>query len=149
MNCLEFARQAGKGKNKLPSTNDPISDLLARIRNALTIRHESLVMPSTKVLVSLAQILKREGYIENYEVNASKPQSQLKIHLLYRKDRESAIRGLKRVSKPGLRVYVGKGEIPRVYGGIGTALISTSLGMMTGGEAWRKGIGGELIGYVW
>ena len=133
----------------MPSTNDPISDLLARIRNALTIRHTSLVMPSTKVLVSLAQILKREGYIENYEVNASKPQSQLKIHLLYRKDRESAIRGLKRVSKPGLRVYVGKGEIPRVYGGIGTALISTSLGMMTGGEAWRKGIGGELIGYVW
>ncbi len=133
----------------MPSTNDPISDLLARIRNALTIRHTSLVMPSTKVLISLAGILKREGYIENFEVSASKPQSQLKIHLLYRKDRESAIRGLKRVSKPGLRVYVGKGEIPRVYGGIGTALISTSSGMMTGGEAWRKGIGGELIGYVW
>lgn len=149
MSCLAFARPAGKGKNKLPTTNDPISDLLTRIRNALIIRHMTVVMPSTKVLVSLANILKREGYIESYEVSASKPQSQLKIHLLYRKDKESAISGLKRVSKPGLRVYVGKGEIPRVYGGIGTALISTSLGMMTGGQAWRKGIGGELVGYVW
>jgi len=149
VSCLEFVRLAGKGKNILPTTNDPVSDLLARIRNALIIRHATLVMPSTKVLVSLAAILKREGYIENYEVSTSKPQPQLRIHLLYRKGKESAIRGLKRVSKPGLRVYVGKGEIPRVYGGIGTALISTSLGMMTGGEAWRKGIGGELVGYVW
>jgi len=133
----------------LSNINDPISDMLTRIRNAVAVRHTSLAMPTSKVKVAVAQILKREGYIRNFEVVAGKPQGTLRVHLLYRDGKESAIRGLKRVSKPGLRVYVGKGEIPRVYGGLGTAIISTSQGMMTDREAWRGRIGGELLCYVW
>lgn len=133
----------------MSNINDPISDMLTRIRNAIAVRHNSLAMPTSKVKVAVAQILKREGYIRNFEVVAGKPQGTLRVHLLYRDGKESAIRGLKRVSKPGLRVYVGKGEIPRVYGGLGTAIISTSQGMMTDREAWRGRIGGELLCYVW
>jgi len=133
----------------LSNINDPISDMLTRIRNAIAVRHNSISLPTSKVKVAVAQILKREGYIRNFEVVAGKPQGTLRVHLLYRDGKESAIRGLKRVSKPGLRVYVGKGEIPRVYGGLGTAIISTSQGMMTDREAWRGRIGGELLCYVW
>jgi len=133
----------------LSKISDPISDMLTRIRNAVAVRHNSISMPTSKVKVAVAQILKREGYIRNFEVVAGKPQGTLRVHLLYRDGKESAIRGLKRVSKPGLRVYVGKGEIPRVYGGLGTAIISTSQGMMTDREAWRGRIGGELLCYVW
>ena len=133
----------------MSNISDPISDMLTRIRNAVAVRHTSLAMPTSKVKVAVAQILKREGYIRNFEVVAGKPQGTLRVHLLYRDGKESAIRGLKRVSKPGLRVYVGKGEIPRVYGGLGTAIISTSQGMMTDREAWRGRIGGELLCYVW
>jgi len=133
----------------LSNISDPISDMLTRIRNAVAVRHNSISMPTSKVKVAVAQILKREGYIRNFEVVAGKPQGTLRVHLLYRDGKESAIRGLKRVSKPGLRVYVGKGEIPRVYGGLGTAIISTSQGMMTDREAWRGRIGGELLCYVW
>ena len=133
----------------MSNINDPISDMLTRIRNAIAVRHNSLSLPTSKVKVAVAQILKREGYIRNFEVVAGKPQGTLRVHLLYRDGKESAIRGLKRVSKPGLRVYVGKGEIPRVYGGLGTAIISTSQGMMTDREAWRGRIGGELLCYVW
>lgn len=133
----------------MSNISDPISDMLTRIRNAIAVRHNSISMPTSKVKVAVAQILKREGYIRNFEVVAGKPQGTLRVHLLYRDGKESAIRGLKRVSKPGLRVYVGKGEIPRVYGGLGTAIISTSQGMMTDREAWRGRIGGELLCYVW
>ena len=133
----------------MSGVNDLISDMLTRIRNAVAVRHGSLSMPTSKTRVSLANILKEEGYISTFEVLAGKPQGVLRIRLLYRGDGESGIRGLKRISKPGLRVYVGKGEIPRVYGGIGTAILSTSQGMMTGHEAWRNGIGGELLCYVW
>ncbi len=133
----------------MSNISDPISDMLTRIRNAVAVRHTSISMPTSKVKVAVAQILKREGYIRNFEVVAGKPQGTLRVHLLYRDGKESAIRGLKRVSKPGLRVYVGKGEIPRVYGGLGTAIISTSQGMMTDREAWRGRIGGELLCYVW
>ncbi len=133
----------------MSNINDPISDMLTRIRNAIAVRHNSISLPTSKVKVAVAQILKREGYIRNFEVVAGKPQGTLRVHLLYRDGKESAIRGLKRVSKPGLRVYVGKGEIPRVYGGLGTAIISTSQGMMTDREAWRGRIGGELLCYVW
>jgi len=133
----------------LSNISDPISDMLTRIRNAVAVRHTSTPMPTSKVKVAVAQILKREGYIRNFEVVAGKPQGTLRVHLLYRDGKESAIRGLKRVSKPGLRVYVGKGEIPRVLGGMGTAIISTSQGMMTDREAWRGRIGGELLCYVW
>lgn len=133
----------------MSNISDPISDMLTRIRNAVAVRHNSISMPTSKVKVAVTQILKREGYIRNFEVVAGKPQGTLRVHLLYRDGKESAIRGLKRVSKPGLRVYVGKGEIPRVYGGLGTAIISTSQGMMTDREAWRGRIGGELLCYVW
>lgn len=133
----------------MSNISDPISDMLTRIRNAVAVRHNSISMPTSKVKVAVVQILKREGYIRNFEVVAGKPQGTLRVHLLYRDGKESAIRGLKRVSKPGLRVYVGKGEIPRVYGGLGTAIISTSQGMMTDREAWRGRIGGELLCYVW
>lgn len=128
---------------------DPVSDMLTRVRNAIAVKHGSLSMPVSKVKVAVATILQREGYIANFDVVPTKPQGILRLHLLYRDGGESAIRGLKRVSKPGLRVYVSKGEIPRVYGGIGTAIISTSKGMMTGREAWRSSIGGELLCYVW
>ena len=133
----------------MSGVNDPISDMLTRIRNATAVRHGSLTMPVSKARVKIAEILKGEGYIRDFDVLAGKPQGMLRIHLLYRGGKESAIRGLKRVSKPGLRVYVGKGEIPRVYGGLGTAIVSTSQGVMTGREAWRKGVGGELLCYVW
>jgi small subunit ribosomal protein S8 len=123
--------------------------MLTRIRNASAVKHGSLSMPLSKVKVSIAQVLKQEGYIRDFEVIAGKPQGRLRVHLLYREGREPAITGLRRVSKPGLRVYVGKGEIPRVYGGLGTAIVSTSQGLMTDREAWRKRSGGELLCYVW
>ena len=128
---------------------DPIADMLTRVRNAHARRHESLVMPMSKMKLSLSRILKEEGFIREFDVLRSQPQSQLRIHLAYRESREPAIRGLKRVSKPGLRVYVGKGEVPRMFGGLGVPILSTSRGVMTGSGAWRLGIGGELLCYVW
>ena len=128
---------------------DPVADMLTRIRNAQTMRHESLVMPVSKMKVSVARILKQEGFIKDYDMLRGQPQPLLRIHLSYRESREPAISGLKRVSKPGLRVYVRKGEIPRVYGGLGVAILSTSRGVMVGKDAWRQGIGGELLCYVW
>ena len=128
---------------------DPVADMLTRIRNAQAMRHESLVMPVSKMKVSLARILKQEGFIKDYDMLRGQPQPLLRIHLSYRESREPAISGLKRVSKPGLRVYVGKGEIPRVYGGLGVAIVSTSRGVMAGRDAWRQGVGGELLCYVW
>ena len=128
---------------------DPVADMLTRIRNAQTMRHESLVMPVSKMKVSIARILKAEGFIRDYDMLRGQPQPVLRIHLAYREGRQPAISGLKRVSKPGLRVYVGKGEIPRVYGGLGIAILSTSQGLMTGRDAWRQGIGGELLCHVW
>ena len=129
---------------------DPISDMLTRIRNAVSVRHDSVMVPASNVKTSIAKILREEGFIENYEVIPSKsPQGVIKITLHYREKAEPAISGLKRVSKPGLRVYVGKGEIPRYYGGLGVSILSTSKGVMTGKQAWREETGGELICYVW
>ena len=128
---------------------DPIADMLTRIRNAQGMRHESLVMPVSKMKVALARILKEEGFIRDFDVLRGQPQAMLRIHLSYRENREPAVSGLRRVSKPGLRVYVGKGEIPRVYGGLGISILSTSKGVITGRDAWRNGIGGELLCYVW
>lgn len=127
---------------------DPIADMLTRIRNAQGMRHESLVMPMSKMKMSIARILKDEGFIRDYDILRVQPQPMLRVHLAYR-EKEPGINGLKRVSKPGLRVYVGKGEIPRVYGGLGIAIVSTSRGLKTGKDAWRQGIGGELLCYVW
>ena len=128
---------------------DPVADMLTRIRNAQTMRHESVVMPVSKMKTAIARILKTEGFIREYDVLRGQPHPILRLHLSYQENREPAISGLKRMSKPGLRVYVGKGEIPRVYGGLGIAMLSTSRGVMTGRNAWRQGIGGELLCYVW
>ena len=128
---------------------DPVADMLTRIRNAIQVRHEQVMMPHSKTKLAIAKILKEEGYIRDFDIPRGQAHPTLRVHLAYRERREPAIRGLKRVSKPGLRVYVGKGEIPRVYGGLGVAILSTSEGVMAGRQAWRRGIGGELLCYVW
>ena len=128
---------------------DPVADMLTRIRNAIQVRHDSVLVPHSKMKLAIAKILKEEGYIRDYDLPRGKAHPTLRVHLAYRENRIPAITGLKRVSKPGLRTYVGKGEIPRVYGGLGLAVLSTSKGLMSGRHAWRQGIGGELLCYVW
>ncbi len=124
--------------------------MLTRIRNAVVVRHDTVQVPVSNMKASLAKILKDEGFIRTYDiVRSGGPQPNIRIFLHYRSKEEPAITGLKRVSKPGLRVYVKKNEIPRYYGGLGVAIMSTSQGVMTGREAWRKGLGGELLCYVW
>ena len=127
------------------SVNDPISDMLTRIRNAGMARKPELVMPSTKVLVAIAKILQEEGYINGFEVIEKRPQNQLRITLRYGADKRHTIRELKRISKPGLRVYAGKDALPRVRSGLGIAIVSTPQGVITGYEARRRGIGGEVL----
>jgi len=131
------------------TVTDPIADMLTRIRNAIMVRHDSVLMPASKIKLSIARILKEEGFITDYEVVKGKPHRVIKIQLRYLDDNKPAISGLKRVSKPGLRVYVQKKEISRVYGGLGIAIISTSSGLRTGQQAWRQDSGGELLCYVW
>ncbi len=128
---------------------DPIADMLTRIRNALMVGRESILAPSSKMKVAIAKILKEGGFISDYETVPGSPQDQLRVQLRYHSKSEPVINGLKRISKPGLRIYVEKREIPRFYGGRGLSIISTSQGLMTGQEAWRRGIGGELLCYVW
>ena len=128
---------------------DPVADMLARIRNANTAYAEQLEMPSSKMKAGIADILKREGYIRDYAIEPTKPQATLKIALKYSRERERALTGLRRISKPGLRVYAKRHEVPRVLGGLGIAIISTSAGMMTDREARQRGIGGEVVAYVW
>jgi small subunit ribosomal protein S8 len=130
------------------TVTDPIADMLTRIRNAIMAGHDGVLVPSSKIKLSIIKILKEEGFIDRYEVLKGKPQSMIKIHLKYADD-QPAILGLERVSKPGLRVYVERREIPRVYGGLGIAILSTSKGIMTGQEAWRHNLGGEILCYVW
>lgn len=127
------------------AVNDPISDMLTRIRNAGMARKSEVTMPSTKVLVAIAKILKEEGYIGEYHVVEQRPQDVLKISLRYGADKSHSIRELKRVSKPGLRIYAGKDAIPRVKSGLGIAIVSTPQGVLTGYEARRRGIGGEVL----
>lgn len=127
---------------------DPIADMLTRIRNAIMVRHDSVVVPSSKIKLSIAKVFKDEGFVQGYKVIKGKPQSTIEIYLKYI-DGQPALLGLERVSKPGLRIYVGKGEIPRVYGGLGMSILSTSKGIMTGQKAWQIGLGGELLLYVW
>ena len=131
------------------TVTDPIADMLTRIRNAIMARHDNVKVPASKMKLALARILKEEGFITDYEVIKGKPHRDINIQLRYLEDNQPAISGLKRVSKPGLRVYVQKKEIPRVYGGLGIAIISTSQGVRTGQQAWRQGCGGELLCYVW
>ena len=132
------------------AVTDPISDMLTRVRNAISAHHDTVEMPTSNTKVALANILKEEGFIEDYAVvRGSGAQGELKMALHYRGEGAPAISGIKRVSKPGLRVYVGKGELPRFYGGLGVAVLSTSKGVMTGKQAWREGVGGEVLCHVW
>jgi small subunit ribosomal protein S8 len=131
------------------SVNDPISDMLTRIRNAGMARQTETTMPATKILVAIAGILKQEGYIADFSVVEKKPQNQLTVKLSYGPDKSHVIREIKRVSKPGLRVYAGKDQLPRVRSGLGIAIVSTPEGVITGYEARRRGIGGEVLCTVW
>jgi small subunit ribosomal protein S8 len=128
--------------------NDPIADMLTRIRNAIMAHHDSVQVPASRIKLAIAKILKDEGFIAEYTVLKGKPERIIKISLKYINGRP-AIAGLERASKPGLRLYVGGHEIPRVYGGLGITVLSTSKGVMIGEEAWRKNIGGELLCYIW
>ena len=128
---------------------DPIADMLTRIRNGVSAKHDSVRMPSSKIKVAIARVLKEEGFIRDFEIGAEGPRSMLKIDLSYTGRKEPVLSGIKRVSKPGLRVYVQKREIPRVLGGLGVAILSTPEGVMTGQNARQKSIGGEVLCYVW
>ena len=128
---------------------DPISDMLTRIRNANSANKAEVSMPSTKVLVEVARVICEEGYIAGYEIVEAKPRNILTITLKYGARKARTIHGLKRVSKPGLRIYAGKDELPRVMGGLGTAVISTSSGVMADRDARKAGIGGEVIAFIW
>jgi small subunit ribosomal protein S8 len=127
---------------------DPIADLLTRVRNAAMAHHDSVMIPASKMKIAVARILKDEGFITDYSIVKGEPQRAIKISLKYI-DKQPAFVGLERVSKPGLRIYSGKREIPRVYGGLGISIMSTSKGLMTGQDAWKKNLGGEVLCYVW
>ena len=128
---------------------DPVADMLTRIRNAVQVRHELVVIPASKVKSAIAKLMKEQGFIADYDVSGDEPNTQINVKLRYYSEGEPVITGLKRVSRPGLRVYVGRDEVPRYFGGLGVACISTSQGLLTGREAKQRGIGGELLFYVW
>jgi small subunit ribosomal protein S8 len=123
--------------------------MCTRIRNAVSARHETVRIPHSKVKRAVADVLQREGYIQGYTEEAEGARQYLRLRLNYRQDHRATLAGIRRVSRPGLRVYVNKGEIPRVYGGLGVAIMSTSHGVMSGQEAWRAKVGGEVLCYVW
>ena len=128
---------------------DPISDMLTRIRNANSANKAEVSMPSSKVLAEVARVIKEEGYIEGYEIEDTAPQKTLHITLKYGPKRSKIIKGIKRISKPGRRIYAQADMMPRVLGGIGTAVVSTSKGMMCDRDARKAGVGGEVIAYIW
>ncbi len=128
---------------------DPIADMLTRIRNGLIARHQYVLVPGSKMKIAIARILKEEGFIKDVEILRDNPQRTLKIWLKYASGKEPVLTGLRRVSKPGLRVYTGKRELPRVLGGLGLAILSTPKGIMTERKARRLGVGGEILCYVW
>ena len=130
-------------------TTDTIADMLTRIRNANSATKDQVSMPSSKKLVEIARVMKEEGYIADYEVRAQQPQDELVVTLKYGDKRAKTIRGIRRISKPGLRIYAGKEELPRVLGGLGCAVISTSKGVMTDRDARLAGVGGEVLAYIW
>jgi small subunit ribosomal protein S8 len=129
--------------------NDPISDMLTRIRNGINARHMKVPMPSSKLKVRVAEVLKQEGFVEDFEVQDGNEKPTLTIQLRYDRNRDPVITGLKRVSRPGLRQFVRAAEIPSVRNGLGVAILSTSSGVLTDREARRKGVGGELMCTVW
>jgi small subunit ribosomal protein S8 len=131
------------------SVTDPIADFLTRIRNGLQADHDAVVMPASKLKLELARVLNEQGYIEEYGNEPARVGQALRVRLKYTEDRAPVISGMKRVSKPGRRTYVNHTEIPKVLGGMGTAIMSTSKGVMTGHEARREGVGGEVVAYIW
>jgi|SRR5688572_16369726 small subunit ribosomal protein S8 len=130
------------------SMTDPIADMLTRIRNAQQARHESVVVPSSKIKGEIARILKNEGFIRDYEL-PKENERDIKVHLRYSGKREPVVTGLKRVSKPGLRIYAKSKDMPRILGGLGIAIVSTPQGLMTATDARRANVGGEILCYVW
>ncbi len=153
------ARTDNKSVNKPPGKNpkrvssavvsDPIADMLTRIRNSNAARHAEVKVPASRLKLEIARVLKDEGYIAGYDVEADWPTQALRIIFKARPDRTRVISGVKRISRPGLRVYARKTEIPRVLGGLGIAILSTADGVMSGRQALRKGVGGEVLAYVW
>jgi small subunit ribosomal protein S8 len=128
---------------------DPIADFLTRVRNGLRADHDEVEMPASNFKAELARILQEQGYIESYDVETARVGRTLRVRLKYTDDRRPVITGLERLSKPGRRRYVGATDVPRIHGGMGTAIVSTSRGVMTGHDARREGIGGELVARVW
>jgi small subunit ribosomal protein S8 len=131
------------------SVSDPIGDMLTRIRNACMARHPSVNIPASKMKLAIAEILKREGFIRDYSLVEGTPFNTIAITLKYLPDRRPAITGLRRVSKPGLRIYTKRDEIPRVRGGLGLSILSTPKGVLAGHDAWHQRVGGEVLCYIW
>ncbi len=129
--------------------SDPLADMFTRVRNAALARHESVRVPKSKVKRAIAEVLRQEGFIRDIGEIEDGPRAYLELKLSYGDDRRAVLSGIRRVSRPGLRVYVNNREIPRVFGGLGVAIMSTSNGVMSGREAWRRRIGGEVLCYVW
>jgi len=128
---------------------DPVADMLTRIRNANSVYHDKVEIPASKIKQAIAQVLKAEGFIKDFEIIKDDKQGMLRASLKYGPNREKVITGIKRISKPGLRVYVKSEQMPRVLGGLGIAIISTSKGIMTEKQARRDGLGGEVLAFVW
>ena len=128
---------------------DPIADMLTRIRNALTAKHEDVLVPASTVKKAIAEILLDEGYIKSYDIRADGVAKYIHIDLKYGPNKQRVITGLKRISKPGLRIYARKDQLPKVLNGLGIAIISTSRGIMTDREARKQGVGGEVLAYIW
>src|SRR3954470_20515273 len=131
------------------SMTDPIADFLTRIRNGLQADHDAVDIPASRLKLEIARVLREQGYIEGYGEHAGRVGQVLRVTLKYTEDRAPVISGMKRVSKPGRRTYVNRTEIPKVLGGMGTAILSTSRGVMTGHEARREGVGGEVLAFIW
>jgi small subunit ribosomal protein S8 len=131
------------------SMTDPVADFLTRIRNAIMAAHEEVVIPSSRLKQELARILTEQGYIEGFEVEPAQPVDLIRVRLKYTENRTSVISGLRRVSRPGQRTYVDAKHVPKVLGGMGTAIVSTSRGVMTGHDARAAGVGGEVVAEVW
>ena len=131
------------------SMSDPLADMFTRLRNAASARHDQVRIPASKVKRAVANVLREEGFVRDIAEEQDGPRTYLKLDLMYDENRRAVISGIRRVSRPGLRVYASKREIPRVFGGLGIAIMSTSQGVMSGREAWRRKIGGEVLCYVW
>jgi small subunit ribosomal protein S8 len=136
-------------ERKMMNLTDPVADFLTRIRNAQRARHQKLDVPASKLKAEVARILKEEGYIANYKPAEEDGQKVLRVYLKYGPNNEAVIRDLKRISRPGCRVYIGKDEIKRVQGGLGISIMTTPKGVMTGRQARREGVGGEILAEVW